>query len=135
MPSKKVLLIAGSSILVLTVLLFIYSQQKNTPAPTPPVQTIPTPTSISKPAPVTITTARGTITELKKSELTIKFQDTLQVFSISGTKDFQKLVSGTVEAGDAKTVPASINELKVGQEILIIHNIGSTSARSVYIIK
>lgn len=143
MPAKNTLII----IVVLSVLgaaafILIYyfqqsqnqvSRKENLPVQQPLIS--PTPTPVSKPAPVTINTVQGTIKSVSSSSVTLDVSGKNQTFSISGTKDFQKITSGTVEAGDAKTAPSSASELKVGQKVLIIHEIGSTSAKAVYIIK
>ena len=140
MPGKNilVLIISAAVISFIVIIGIYYSQNSKKPEPALP-KTVsipsPTPTPVSKPAPVTINTVTGTITALSSSSLTIDAGGKLQVFSISGTKDFQKITSGTIEAGDAKTAPSSASELKVGQKVFIIYNIGSTAAKSIYIIK
>lgn len=93
------------------------------------------PKSISKPVPVTAIIARGILTTINGVNITITVYGQPQTFSLTGTKDFQQVISGTIGKGDAKVGLSSVVALKVGQEVLIIADKGSAQAKTVYILK
>ena len=152
MPDKKLVTVVAVGILILLLLGFVFTRynksynkssedsQKpsiSTPTSTPTSTRTANPSSsvASKPALVTISTVQGTITSLASSSVTINSENQTKTFSISATKDFQKVTSGTVAGGDVKTVPSSTTELKVNQQILIIYEVKSTNAKAIYILK
>lgn len=92
--------------------------------------------NISKPAPNETRTAQGTLVRLNNNILSVQASSaSVQHFIVSKTFDFQRLVSGTPERGDAKTVPAAYSDLKTGQQVLVIAEKDSNYARSVYILQ
>lgn len=95
----------------------------------------PTASPISKPVPVTIATARGTVSAVSSSSITIKAATGDVTATFPANVDVQKLTSGTLEKGDAKTSPAKVEDIKVGQEVLLVLNKGTSQARSLLIIK
>jgi len=139
MNSKKAATFIIVLVIIVAAVLALKNYQKSSspysPKPANSILTAPIPSPVSKPAPVQITTARGIISSLSGSNLVASISGQPVTYSLSGTKDFQRVTSGTVEKGDAKTAPSTLSDLKVGQEVLIITPISSTQARSVYIIK
>jgi len=138
MENKKLMtVLVGFALVALGAVLFIqYSQKdKSIPAPVNLVIPTPSPTPVSKPVPTTIERSQGTIRTLSAASITINAEGGTKTFNISRTKDFQKITSGTLAGGDAVTVPASSTDLRVGQEVLVVNNIGSTNANVVLIIK
>lgn len=115
------------------------STPSSTPNPITPAQTVnsqpTTVKSISHPAPVTITTVRGVINALTPSSLTVNSSGKVQTFSIPAAKDIHRVISGRIEDGTAKEAPALASDLRVGQEVFIVANIGSAEARAIYIIR
>ena len=92
------------------------------------------PKSISKPVPVTTILAKGVLTAINGTNIVVTVYGQPQTFSIAGTRDFQRVISGTIRNGDAKVDLSSASALKVGQEVLIIADKGSTQAKTVYIL-
>lgn len=123
-----VALIIGIILVVLVIVILRFSHLL-------PSQTLQKPNSISKPAPVTLNLARGNLTTIDGSNIIVNSYGSPKTFSITSTKDFQKIVSGTVKTGDARTGPATASELKVGQEVLVIADVGSVEAKTVYILR
>ena len=94
------------------------------------------PSVISQPAPNDTRTAQGTLVRINNNILSVQISGaSVQHFIVSKTFDFQQLVSGTPQRGDAKTVPAAYSDLKTGQQILVIAEKNSNYARSVYILQ
>lgn len=123
-PKRKIILIAGISILVILSfilgLLFLYPKKSN---------------SISKSTPATLNLSKGNLTSIEGTNINVSVYGKLQTFSIANTQDFQKTVSGSVEAGDIQVESTTVSELKVGQEVLVIAQIGSSAAKTVYILR
>ena len=124
-PNWKAITIATVAVIVLVLLVVMFKFY---------YQPSQKPSSISKSVPVTLNVARGNLTSMIGSTITVDVYGNVRSFSIKDTKDFQKVVSGQIKTGDAKTGRASVSELKVGQQILVIADIGSIQARSVYIL-
>lgn len=93
------------------------------------------PKSISRQVPVTKTVAKGVLTAISGTDVTVTVYGKPQTFSIAKTRDFQQVVSGNTEAGDAKVVLTTMSVLKVGQEVLIIADKDSAEAKTVYILR
>lgn len=138
---KRNIIIITIIIVILTTAaaLIIYFPNLFKKEPVVPVQNkvqTPTPSPSSKISAPQIYTSRGIITSLTSLSLTIKVDGESQTYSLADTKDFQKLVSGTLAGGDAKTIPVSLTDLKTGQEVKIVTKRESTnSAVAVLIIK
>lgn len=132
----QALLIIVIIIIFTVAALSIYSPNLFRNKPQEPLQAI-VPTSVITPTfiPVKLQTTRGIITKILNNSLTIKTGTNSATFDISKTKDFQKLVSGTLAGGDAKTATSSAKDLKAGQEVLVITINESVNAASVHIIK
>ena len=91
---------------------------------------------ISQPAPNDTRTAQGTLVRINNNILSVQISGaSVQHFIVSKTFDFQQLVSGTPQRGDARSVPATYSDLKTGQQILVIAEKDSNYARSVYILQ
>lgn len=135
----------GGAAAVLIILAVVFNRLSPSSKSTPASTLIPTPAqsvnsqpanqAVAKPAPVRTTTTRGIAAAVTGTSLTVNSSGKSQTFSIIGTADFQRIISGTVEKGNVKTVPALASDLRVGQDVLVIANIGTTQARDVYIIK
>ena len=94
------------------------------------------PSVISQPAPNDTRTAQGTLVRINNNILSVQISGaSVQHFIVSKTFDFQQLVSGTPQRGDAKTVPAAYSDLQTGQQVLVIAEKNSNYARSVYILQ
>ena len=95
-----------------------------------------TPAPVSKPAPVAISQFRGTVATASATSLTVSSKDgESKTFTLTIAVDMQRLVSGTLEAGDAKTEKAQLSDLNVDQEVLIVLNKDAGDVRAVLIIK
>lgn len=90
---------------------------------------------ISTPVPVAIRTVRGIVVRINDNILSVKDSQEVRNFIITKTFDFQQLSSGSVEGGDAKTIPISVSSIKLNQEVLVIAEKDTNYARAVYIIK
>lgn len=93
------------------------------------------PKSISKQVPVTRTVVRGILTTISGTDITVDAYGKPQSFSVAGTRNFQRVISGNIGKNDTRVGLASISELKVGQEILIIVDKDSIQAKTVYILR
>ena len=100
---------------------------------TAPTGTKPPP--ISKPVPATAIPNRGLLTAINGTNITVAVYGKSRIFSLAKTRDFKKVISGTVEKGDARVGPSSLSALKAGQEILVIVDKSSAQVKAVYIIK
>lgn len=91
-------------------------------------------TPISKPTSVKLRTINGTITGVRDTNISVK--DKEQTYNLfSKGVDIQKIISGTVAGGDAKTEPAKAEDLKIGQSVFVITEKNSLRVHSIYIIK
>jgi len=90
---------------------------------------------ISTPAEVKIRLTRGIITGISGSGLLINTATGSANFSISTTNDFQRLLSGTLEGGDAVTATSSAQQLQPNQEVLIITDKLTNQVLAVYILR
>lgn len=102
--------------------------------PFSPFYQAPKPKPISQPAPVRISSVRGEIVELTETKIIISQDDKTYTFPATSIQDVNKLVTGSVEAGDAKTVAVDKTELKVGQSVLLIAEKNLSWIRAVYIL-
>lgn len=92
--------------------------------------------TISTRVPVTIHTTRGTVSSLNSNDLVVNSSDGSVSFSLEGTHDYQRIVSGTLEEDNAVTASTTRTNLQMNQEVLIISDINSPSlAKAVYILK
>lgn len=123
---QKISIVVAPLILVIILVLFILNYFHLFPSSKPH--------SISKPVPVTLNLARGNLASINGTRITVNAYGKPKTFSLSGTKDFNKVVSGQI-GKDAKTQPTTISELKIGQEVLVIADIGSIEAKTVYILR
>lgn len=149
MDTKKVLyIVLGLAVLIVvaSVILRFYQNPGKTPsanqlpAVAKPTQvktteSKPTLTPISKPVPVTIRVLRGTITAVSGSNISVSTNGKVENLSIASINDVYRLTGGTIEGGDAKTAPATVADIKTGQEALIIVDKNSPAVQRVVIIK
>lgn len=144
MDTKKVLYVIVSLailVVVASAAIRFYQTSKKTSsttsptAVTKPVQTKPTPTPISHNVPVTTRTLRGTITAVSGSSITLSWEGKVENLSLASIDDVYRLTEGTIEGGDAKTTPAKVEDIRSGQEVLVIVDKDSPQVQRLVIIK
>ena len=90
--------------------------------------------SISKPAEREIKSVTGTIVKLSNTVLSIQTNEGVKNYIITKTFDFQKLIEGNIQKGNAKTIPVSFDSLKLNQQVLVLSEKNSNHAISIYIV-
>ena len=91
---------------------------------------------ISRPTVVTIQTTRGIISSLPPGSLTLQSDKNITTFSLANTRDYQRIISGTIEADNVVATSAARLDLQVDQEVLVIWDKSATqSAKAIYIIR
>lgn len=95
----------------------------------------PSKTTISTPAPIQIRTLKGEVTTLDSNNITVKNDKVSENFPLTTATDIQKLLSGTLEGGDAKTIPAKLEDVKAGQEVFLVIDNKSNTLTSLLILK
>jgi hypothetical protein len=87
------------------------------------------------PKPVIIP-SQGIITKINQNSITYKTASSSASFEINKQTDLQKLISGSIAKGDAKTEPAKFENLKANQEIFVVFDPKTPKiARSILILK
>jgi hypothetical protein len=134
---RNYLILLIGIILTLSGILYIASELPNSPIKSsfPSLIKDTQGQSIAKPAPVEIKTAIGIIENIDKNDLTLKVNDKSQNYNTTKTFVVEKITAGSVEAGNAKTIPIQFSELKVKQEVLIVSEKDSNFVRSIFVIK
>ena len=138
MNSRTTLFLVLLLVLLFGLGFFVIRSQRTTVAPAPrtsQIQASPTPVIISTPIPVPITTVRGMITSVTATSLTVTSPAATKNIPISQTVDVQRVTSGTLEGGNAKTVQAATSDLKNGQEVFVIIDKDTSAVRSIFILK
>lgn len=91
--------------------------------------------NIATPVPAQFRTLKGTIKSISASTLTVNTETGSETLSLSQTTIYQKLVSGTLSGGNAKTTPVILADLKAGQEVMVVAKLSSDNILSVLIVK
>lgn len=101
---------------------------------TKPKSTNPKSTTNPNPPSIQITSLQGKVTAVGNGSLTVDSQGKSQTLNIKDTKDIQKLSSGTLQAGNAKTGQATISDVKVGSQVMLVLDKDTTNVRTILII-
>ncbi len=77
---------------------------------------------------------QGKVVSLDSQNLVLDLGGSKQTYSIANTRDFQRILSGTFETG-GRFANATREDVKVGQEVLLIVPENSTNVTTVFIIR
>lgn len=94
------------------------------------------PASSSRPAPVRIAQFRGIVESVNAKNLHLVLKDGKnETLTLYPGVDMQRIISGTLEKGDVNTEKANLNDLTMGQEVLVVINKDKGDVRTILIIK
>lgn len=141
---NRIVILITVLVIVIALIIFLFSSQKvNLPPPpteksgsmlqekqTPTLTPVPIPTSTVKTESV-----QGTVSAVSAQSISVQVGEKTQSFSLTTTKDIQKFTSGSLTGGDVKTAKASVAQIKVGQEVLLVVDSATSKVISLFILK
>lgn len=128
MPKKYLILLIVGLILIVSGIFYVWQNK----AVVSNLNPVPKPTSVSQPAVVLTDSYKGTVVSFNTSLIAIS---TGKTFNIAGTKDFQGVTYGSLEQGNAVTVPSSRSDLAVGKLVFVVTLKDTNIVKSIYIFR
>ncbi len=135
---NKALILLVAAVLILVILFFSLASFKdslfNQLFPKPH-SFASAPIAISAQTAVTIQATQGTISSIDTTSQTLNLASPNASYSLSQTKDYQRVLSGTLAGNNIVATSSAQTELQPGQKVLILWDKNaSSSARAVYIL-
>ena len=94
----------------------------------------PSPASVV--GPVAISQFRGTVDSVSPTGLVATSEDgKKQTFALSPKVDLQRLISGTLEGGNARTEKIKVSDIKPGSDVLVVLKKTSGEVQAVLVIE
>ena len=121
-------------IILISAALIIYSQKlfKKSPAPVKQVPQVikPSPTPTSEPE---IKAVIGSVISSNKASVVLKTNSGEETYSLVETTVYKKIIPGKDEKGNSKTAPATFEDLKKGNHVLLSVNNKTGSVISIMV--
>lgn len=133
MKKYLVILIVGI-VLIISALIYLMSGSGKSVLSDLNILPKPSPLNISSPAPDLTDTYKGTIVSFNNSLVSINV-GTVRNFNITQTTDFQGVTYGSLEEGNAVTVPSSKGDLLAGKQVFVVTQKDTNIVKSIYIFR